>query len=504
MKKILFMLMLVSCIEARWTNFAVLNDTTISACDSVGSGRWTQYGANGTVTEDAEGIRLTTLSNASYTAMQLTTTFHKSHHNWYRIKVRFDSTNIATTNGLSVQFFSDGATANGTAIDLNNAVRNNYANGIVEYAWCISNMSTWSGTPTDSVARVVVRVYPTNGHIVNCWVSGIYGYNQPESDSVALVSFGWDDYFASQYDTIYKLMAARGWKGSLFGSKAGVAGSHMTQAQIDTLINQGWSLHTHIYDHSLDYGQRTLQSAANQLDSSIADIRSNYLRVTGKENLTWQIGAYPANAPGYYNDNIISLLQSRNIKFFSTTDPSPRQHEPRYRPYSFSNFMDYNTVTQSYLRAQLDSAVKYKSKLLLRGHDAVPTITQSYQIRIDSLTQIMDTIKARETAGQLRVVTYDKFFVQTMPTPPIIIYESIDTLKLSVHSTNADSYQWYQNDTAISGATDSILVLDADSAFYATRKRVYCTITNGAGSAKIGYWYFNKNGNNRIINRKKN
>jgi hypothetical protein len=461
--KIIMILLLVvigeSSARVRWINAPILNDSTISACDSVGSGRWTQYGANGTISEDAEGIRLTTLATGAYTSAQLTTTFHKAHHNWYRITVRFDSSeNVSTNNGLAVQFFSDAATANGSVITFHSTVLSNYTKGMVTYAWNISNMVTWAGTPTDSVARLLIRVTPVTGHVVNCWVSGIYGYNQPASDSIALISFGWDDYFTSQYDTIYKMMNVYGWKNSLFGSKTGAAAVRLTQPKLDTLIKNGWSLHTHIYDHSLDYAQRTTTSANNQLDSSINDIKSDYLRVMGKTCKTWPIGAYPANATGYFNDTIINMLQNHGIQWFSSTNQNPRQHEPRYRPFSFSNYFDYNTTTFSYFRSTLDSTVKYKFKMLLRGHDAVSSITQGYQIRIDSLQRIMDTIRGRELAGQLRVVTYDKFWLYAPDSVITIKSTYRTTLTYSVAcslSMDVDSMKLFLYDS-ISGGVKTL------------------------------------------------
>jgi hypothetical protein len=497
---LLFAIFISSEARVRWVNAPILNDSTISVCDSVGTGRWTQYGANGTVTEDAtwsektpaNAVRLTTLSNGSYVAAQLTTTFRRSDFDYYYLRCYIDSiANIATTNGLSIQFFSESGTSNGVAVDMNNAMRNNYKGGLITIAWPKSAMPMWSGTPLDTVARVVIRVYPTNGHVVNCWIDKLGGYDKPARDTIAEVAFGWDDYFISQYDTIYKMMRAYGWKNCLFGSRTGLGGTRLEQAKIDSLIVAGWPLMTHIYDHSQDYGQRTYASARNQLDSSIADVKADWLRVTGRTNKYWPIGAYPANSNGYYNDSTIAIMQSRGVQWYSSVDPSPRQHISNYRPLNFSNYFDYNTTTFAFFRATLDSAVKYKQKLFLRGHDAVPTITQSYQIRIDSLQRIMDTLRVRELAGQLRIVTYDKFWLYAPDS------------SISVSSTSG-SYN-YSVICNISADVDSMKLFLYDSVAGGSKTlRDSSVLTQGGGTASFSrasllpstayfYWIYGRN-----------
>jgi hypothetical protein len=78
--------------------------------------------------------------------------------------------------------------------------------------------------------------------------------------------------------------------------------------------------------------------------------------------------------------------------------------------------------------------------------------------------------------------------VTSIPMPTIT--NSADTLKLVCSATNATGYQWYQNSALLSGETDSVLIIIADSAFYSSKKVIYCMVSNGAGSVKSGEWTF--------------
>lgn len=63
----------------------------------------------------------------------------------------------------------------------------------------------------------------------------------------------------------------------------------------------------------------------------------------------------------------------------------------------------------------------------------------------------------------------------------------IDTLKLVCSAENALTYQWYDNNVAVSGATDSVYTIYADSTFYSIKHVIYCLVN---GSVKYGNWVF--------------
>jgi hypothetical protein len=79
--------------------------------------------------------------------------------------------------------------------------------------------------------------------------------------------------------------------------------------------------------------------------------------------------------------------------------------------------------------------------------------------------------------------------VSEVTTP--ILQQASDTLILVVSSMfGGVTYQWYQNTVALSGKTDSTLTIIADSAFYSSKKVIYCMVTNGAGSVNSIEWIF--------------
>ena len=84
----------------------------------------------------------------------------------------------------------------------------------------------------------------------------------------------------------------------------------------------------------------------------------------------------------------------------------------------------------------------------------------------------------------------------TVVSVPIIPNPHIDTLKLVCSALNAITYQWYDNNVAVTGATDSVYTIYADSTFYSIKHVIYCLVN---GSVKSGEWKFQFQG---IINRK--
>lgn len=79
----------------------------------------------------------------------------------------------------------------------------------------------------------------------------------------------------------------------------------------------------------------------------------------------------------------------------------------------------------------------------------------------------------------------------------IVFRQSTDTLKLVCRNNqNVESWQWYYNNVAVSGASDSVYTIYADSAFYSIKHVIYCLVN---GSVKSGEWKFQFPG---IINRK--
>jgi hypothetical protein len=84
----------------------------------------------------------------------------------------------------------------------------------------------------------------------------------------------------------------------------------------------------------------------------------------------------------------------------------------------------------------------------------------------------------------------------------IVFRQSTDTLKLVCsNNQNVDSWQWYKNNVAISGATDSVLSVVVDSTS-ATKSVYYCEISNGVENKKVGDWTIERKANGRTVSRR--
>jgi hypothetical protein len=82
---------------------------------------------------------------------------------------------------------------------------------------------------------------------------------------------------------------------------------------------------------------------------------------------------------------------------------------------------------------------------------------------------------------------------------PVTPNPHIDTLIFTCSVEGAISWQWYitnstVTDSLIVGATDSVITIYADSAFYANKPTVYCTVSNGVDTF-VGFEWSLKNMN---------
>ena len=100
------------------------------------------------------------------------------------------------------------------------------------------------------------------------------------------------------------------------------------------------------------------------------------------------------------------------------------------------------------------------------------------------------------TSGANESDRYRALFMSTFWTlgavtiVPVTPNQHIDALQFVCSATGATSYQWYIADTAVTGETDSVITILADSAFYASKPTVYCLVSNGVESF-IGFtWAF--------------
>ncbi len=91
----------------------------------------------------------------------------------------------------------------------------------------------------------------------------------------------------------------------------------------------------------------------------------------------------------------------------------------------------------------------------------------------------------------------------TLTVNPVVTFnQSVDTLNLvCANNVNVQSWQWYKDNVAINGATDSVLQVIVDSTS-AAKSVYYCKITNGSNSKKVGDWTIERKSNGRVVSRK--
>lgn len=80
-----------------------------------------------------------------------------------------------------------------------------------------------------------------------------------------------------------------------------------------------------------------------------------------------------------------------------------------------------------------------------------------------------------------------------------VVSASTDTLKLVCSVNNADSLQWYRSGVAISGETDSVLTVLADSAAYKNKYVYKCRTSNTVDTLWYGDWVLGMSGNKRVF-----
>lgn len=92
--------------------------------------------------------------------------------------------------------------------------------------------------------------------------------------------------------------------------------------------------------------------------------------------------------------------------------------------------------------------------------------------------------------------------VSMVSAQTVVFRQSTDTLKLVCRNNqNVESWQWYKNNVAISGATDSVLSVVVDSTSV-IKSVYYCQITNGSNTKKVGDWTIERKANGRTVSRR--
>lgn len=92
--------------------------------------------------------------------------------------------------------------------------------------------------------------------------------------------------------------------------------------------------------------------------------------------------------------------------------------------------------------------------------------------------------------------------VSMVSAQTVVFRQSTDTLKLVCsNNQNVESWQWYINNVAISGATDSVLFVVVDSTS-ATKSVYYCEISHRTKNKKVGDWTIERKANGRTVSRR--
>lgn len=134
-------------------------------------------------------------------------------------------------------------------------------------------------------------------------------------------------------------------------------------------------------------------------------------------------------------------------------------------------------------KSSSEVAFRVDSSDWLIQNSSLPEGSYPVLIKTDAVNDNVTTSNLWVDNLTVRRYVYPEPIISNIVTPN----PHIDTLKLVCSAENALTYQWYQNDTVKVGATDSVLVIYADSLFYSKKQVFYCLVN---GSVKSGEWRF--------------
>ena len=217
-----------------------------------------------------------------------------------------------------------------------------------------------------------------------------------------------------------------------------------------------------------------------RVDSCLAAYTPNrfYLWIGRNDLYTYKdnLSTFAANELKFWGtfNEIISKVKESGVDSIYCVGMSPEG--------TIANPMSDNAVTnyKNFNSHMQDTCIKY-------GLFFIPVFDS---LLADGYTNVINPILTTDSLHPNRTVegsVYTSYLFTLAQSPVVTFNQSADTLKLVCSATNALTYQWYQNDTANVGKTDSVLTIIADSAFYASKNVIYCMIN---GTTKSNEWIF--------------
>ncbi len=487
MKKLLLILMIVSAVNA-WVTYTdrylPIEELKISDFD----GDFVDDSASVGATEfDSINVRhgirstRTITSTGSYAQISLVLdTIDLSGYDFFRL-VTFDGGNMSDIALCSITFYTRSPNCYYRAFwDAGRIKYHGWADGyITKNDMTVTDVSGVYDPDWRYVTKIIIKITAKPGKTITTTFDYLSAFKTKLNKGIAMFTF--DEGIQSQYDNAVPKMISNGMHGTYFIVTKNVdVPGNFTLANLTYMQNNGQC----ISSHSVNNVNLTTISP----DSAEYELRESYNFLKNNNFKGANLFAYPSGA---CNDTVISLA-NKYYSFSRSTNGSTsydlNESTPFLEPYALKSIIIRATTTLSTAKSYIDSCVTQKVPMIFVFHGIVNSGAVDYEWNKSDFDSLCDYAKTYIDAGTLLSENMSEYFLVVDTTKYVVFRQSTDTLKLVCSAENALTYQWYDNNVAVTGATDSVYTIYADSAFYSIKHVIYCLTSNSSGSLHYGDW----------------
>jgi hypothetical protein len=226
----------------------------------------------------------------------------------------------------------------------------------------------------------------------------------PESPDYAagLISFRFDDCYASTFSVVEPMFRAKGWQASLPVIVELVGGSNrVTVEQLKRLDSAGWDVCHHAYAsaaHTTGYPALDANAVLSDMGSGIAWLQSQGLR-------GWRSMAYPLGYFTYGGSTNAMDLARRKFKAAGTISSATLESCPPSDPLRMRAYtITYPSSTLANMKTMVDRAVSARLWLQFVLHEIVDSPSTSTQWATSDLQALVDYIAATYPTTPIKTI----------------------------------------------------------------------------------------------------
>ena len=317
---------------------------------------WSDWYLNGTTTHDATdytdgtaSIKLELPSSGALTGMRLNITDVDMSNQTFKVWMK--SSNWAGIDEADILISTEGSFTSFYKFDASNWLVSPKDNEWIQVTFTLSDLEL-NGTPNLATANdLIIRGIANVGTTSTLWIDGFSTYERTGA-SGGLVSITFDDANDSQYTTAEPYLDKYGYKGTFYIIPEEInTGGSMTQAQVETLHDQGHEVAMHGATNLSTFSLADLQTELNE-------IKAYQIRYGFSDNFSYPNGAY--------NDQIREEVSKR---FSSSRNISFLKNNPGYiDPYYINAVSMGSSTATSTLTDMIDEAIANDEWLILNFH----------------------------------------------------------------------------------------------------------------------------------------